>query len=327
MESRILNFTVDISTRSTLKGPLKMILWAGDCVHNGITDVERLPGYDVYLCFGFIQTLQPNIDYMYRRESGNICIVDASSDEQMGRFIKEFKGRFSHIDSDYHGNTPMLKPEYYSALLCKGGKAYNVEGINGVHIYRGDYVNILEIFAPILTTAQNEERRFTENMIKLAKDNDLSVDMAWASPDLSNPCYDEIRDEQLRFLEYRKSLNPKYLLARIVPINSLEEYWSQLSVKVLACDLKKAEESASALLEDLFGESFERFVRYIIQRVDALVDDVSEFRSSVRDFKKIQELLKSSEVASKFTGLTVHYSSYIDMRRYKEEYGLWLEKP
>jgi hypothetical protein len=100
------------------------MLWAGDCVHNRIPDVERLPGYDIYLCYGFIPGLEDNIEALKRRQkSGVICIIDVDDAAYYSLFERTFKGRFSLIDSDYNGNTPNLSPFNYAALLASGGKA------------------------------------------------------------------------------------------------------------------------------------------------------------------------------------------------------------
>jgi len=120
---RTMNFTLEpiVQIVPELEGrhDLRMVLWAGDCVHDTITDVERLPNFDVYLCFGFSQTLPENVDYIYSKRSrpGIICIIDVWAKEQMDRLIEVFRGRFSVIDSDYNGNTPTLPREYYDALL------------------------------------------------------------------------------------------------------------------------------------------------------------------------------------------------------------------
>jgi hypothetical protein len=54
---------------------LRLILWAGDGEHDGISDVERLPNYDVYLCLGF---RGPNFDKNVASltDSQTFCIID-----------------------------------------------------------------------------------------------------------------------------------------------------------------------------------------------------------------------------------------------------------
>uniref|UniRef100_A0A6C0AN04 Uncharacterized protein n=1 Tax=viral metagenome TaxID=1070528 RepID=A0A6C0AN04_9ZZZZ len=313
MESRVLNFTLDISTKCNLQEPLRMILWAGDCVNNGLTDIERLPNFDVYVCFGFTHALQPNIDFIYKREQpGVICIVDTTSDEQMQRFIKEFRGRVTTIDADYHGNTPTMKPEYYYALLAEGGEAYNVHGINSLQMYMGDYINTLEIFAPLLPREFNERRRFTADMIQLAKDNDLQVDMAWTSPDLEDNYYESIRENQKIFSKYRKSLNPNHNLVTQFNESTIEQYWSELEYDVLKCNIPMAlKEHAS--LEGLISKYLPRFKDYISSRIERQVDDIEEYKSMNLTLEQIQQLMPSKH-ALKFTGFSSHISSYRDLR-------------
>ena len=100
---RTMNFFLDMPGHVELEGNLRMILWAGDCVHNDVTDVERLPDFDVYLCYGSMPTLQANIDYIYNRSNpGIICILDAMNKYHMARFIELFRNRFNLIDSDFN---------------------------------------------------------------------------------------------------------------------------------------------------------------------------------------------------------------------------------
>ena len=165
---RTMNFILDPQVKlvSELEGrtDLNMVLWAGDCVHDEITDIERLPGFDVYFCFGFIQTLQANVDYMYNNRSkpGVICIIDVSNKSLMDNFVEIFRGRFSVIDSDYNGNTPTLPREYYDALLSNEGKAFNMKGINGCCFPVEDFQNCMELFAPMLSHQDNYLRTWTQ---------------------------------------------------------------------------------------------------------------------------------------------------------------------
>jgi hypothetical protein len=329
MDYRVLNYTLDVSTECPAKGPLKMILWAGDMVHNGVTDVERLSGYDVYLCFGFTQSLQSNIDYIYTLDKpAYICIIDVKSEEQMTRFIKQFRGRFSVIDSDYHGNTPQLDPMYYSALLQTGGIAYNVEGINSLHAPRWDYINALETFAPILPFTLNNERRYTHLMLELAKNNDLPVDMAWTSPDLKHQYYDDIRSGQESFSSRRKLLNPSHVEARTLDESMLETYWSNMSEEILTFNVGRAEIEARCSVQELFGsDRWNRFTRYLNARVEDIVQGVDDFRTYAKDdLSKVQKMLKLSVVARGFKDFKATYGFYTDTRKNAVVYGLSLSK-
>jgi len=328
MESRVLNFTHDIPQRCTIDPPLRMILWAGDCVHNGITDVERLPIFDVYVCMGYSPTLQPNIEFLYKRERpGVICIVDVSSDAQMQRFIKEFAGRITTIDADYHGNTPKMKPEYYRALLAHGGKAYNIEGISSLIMYAGDYVNALEVFAPILPYDLRCERRYTPQMVQLAKDNNLCVDFAWTSPDLKHTYYDDIRKGQTNYAAYRARLNPNHNDIYKFSEKTLEEYWSDLAPEVLTFNYKRALLHRPAI-EQIIEPYMERFKAYLTAKVEWEVDSKEEFKEQALSFERIQKLYSISRYARNFTEFSPHISTYHDLRYNGGPiaYGLWVTK-
>jgi hypothetical protein len=116
----------------------------------------------------------------------------------------------------------------------------------------------------VLSDKLNDERRYTYLMLEVAKNNNLQVDMAWTSPDLKDPYYDEIRKSQEKFSFQRKMLNPYHIGARIMGEDMLEEYWSALSEKVLTFNIQGAETEAKCSLEELFGsDRWQRFTRYI----------------------------------------------------------------
>lgn len=331
MDTHVMNYTLNTQVKYPIEGPLKLMLWAGDCVHNSITDIERLPGYDIYLCLGFAEGIRENAEFLSKRENpGYICCINTSSPEQMSEFIKDYMGRFSLIDSDYHGNTPRMLPEYYACLLSSEGKAYNLEGINGLIMYRADYMNALETFGPILDNTLNDERRYTKPMLDLAKDNRLPVDMAWTSPDLKDAYYDIIRLGQNNFLRKVRSLNPKHDIARMLGEEKLEEYWSQLSDELMVFNKSRAEYEAKVSLEELFGAlRWERFTKYLTQKVEGLVQDISELKEYTEyDFTRVQRVLRLSIVARAFTGFTVNYGFYNDLRKegHPRTYGLWISK-
>ena len=328
MESRVLNFTHDIPIKCSLEPPLRMILWAGDCMHNGVTDIERLPNFDVYVCIAYSSALQQNINYLNNRERpGIICIVDVNSDEQMQHFIKEFAGRVTTIDADYHGNTPTMKPEYYHALLAPGGEAYNVEGINSLIMFMGDYINALELFAPILPYELRNARRYTSTMIQLAKDNDLQVDFAWTSPDLKDPYYDAIREAQENYSTYRKTLNPNHISLWNFNKDNLEEYWSHLSPLILSFNYKRAI-THDPSLESVIEPYIDRFKKYLIERIELNVDIMEEFREQQQSLEQVQKLYTTYKYARNFTGFSSHISGYRDLRYNGGPlvYNLWLKK-
>jgi len=328
MESRVMNFTHDIPAKCFLEPPLRMILWAGDGMHNGVTDIERLPNFDIYVCMGYPSTLQPNIDYLYKRSRpGVICIIDVSCDNQMQRFIKEFAGRITTIDADYHGNTPTMEPEYYYALLAHGGRAYNVEGISSMMIYMADYTNALELFAPILPCELKAERRYTPQMIQLAKDNNMPVDFAWTSPDIKHAYYDDIRRSQANYAAYRLRLNPNHNSIYKFNETNLEEYWSEFQPEVLTFSYTRAI-IQNPSLETILEPYMNRFKAYVTAKVEAEVDSRDEFKEQSLPFERVQKLYTLSRYARKFSQFSPHISSYHDLRYEGGPlvYGMWLTK-
>ena len=63
---RIADFSGRDMVTIGLEGDLRLILWAGDGIHEGITDIERLPHFDVYLCLGFTAGIDANVEYIYK---------------------------------------------------------------------------------------------------------------------------------------------------------------------------------------------------------------------------------------------------------------------
>jgi hypothetical protein len=315
MDSYLLDFKANKPTQPcTLESPLRMVLWAGDCVHDGKTDVERLPNFDIYVCSGFSDGLQENINFLKKRNRpGVICIIDAFHDDQMQNLINEFHDRISVIDADYHGNTPKLKPEYYRLLLASDGRAYNFEGINSMQLYLGDFKDTLEVFAPILPRELNDERRFTGQMVDLAKDNDLSVDMAWTSSDLMHRYYDSIREGQNKYSEYRKSINPNHNLAFTFTEERLEKYWSQISYNILNFKYDSAL-FHRASLDDVVGKYLDRFKNYLISAMESSIDNIEEFREMNYPLRKIQALFYNFKYGQTFSGFHCRVESYHDLR-------------
>jgi hypothetical protein len=221
-----------------LNSPLRLILWAGDGFHH-TSDVERLPAFDMYLCQGYPQNLQANIDYI---EANNlkktICIINALDPMQMSVFCGIFGNRFSHIDSDYIGNTPRLDTKYYDMLLAPGGEAHHIRGINSAQFPTEDFYNVLELFAPVLPPYMNARRKWIEPILNMAVGNgmspeyvlenhkaDLNANMIGAQNYFS-------RTQLERSLEFANTAN--YTEA------TLEEYWSRLPVHILTVNLDRA---------------------------------------------------------------------------------------
>jgi hypothetical protein len=318
------NTSVNMDALRGLPEKLKMVLWAGDCVHNGITDIERLPNFDIYLCYGYPYTLQDNLDYINKRgKNGLICVLDIENKNQMNFFTELFKGRFSIIDSDYNGNTPTLEIQFYHRLLAPGGKAYNIRGINGCYTHLTDAQNLVEIFAPIISPQLSDLRRYTPQMIELAKDSKLQVDMAWTSPDLKHIYYDKIRAGQELFSGYRKALNPNHLRPSLFKEGQLEEYWDQLSSILFDFKFQRALQEKG--VEDAISPYVNRLIQYLKSKIWYFVDNHEDFNNTVGDdLEKLLSLYVLSNII--YSGLSFHIGYYLDIRIEKPVYGHYLSK-
>lgn len=322
--NKTMNFVTDTPCQVDLEGNLRMILWAGDCVHNEITDVERLPDFDVYLCYGFIQTLQANIDYIYKRSNpGIICIIDVTNKEQMGRFIELFRNRFDIIDSDYHGNTPSLPMEYYQELLSTYGRAFNIKGINGCIMPTEDYQNTLELFAPLLSPEDNYKRIWTSEFIELANGNQLTPNSAWVSPDLKHPYYDGIRDRQIRLMEWNKNRNPIASEGWKYSEKTIEDYWRQLPIHILTVNFERSlYDKSLAYYIDTYGE---RFREFITELTVPLVDT----KTALREYSKINKINKIQKIYRFCKEYPSIHFGYIKDNRYSHsvyDYSHWITK-
>jgi len=325
---RTMNFILDpqVQLVPELQGrtDLKMVLWAGDCVHNEITDIERLPGFDVYFCFGFIQTLQANVDYMYnnRSKAGVICIIDATNKNLMENFIEIFRGRFSVIDSDYHGNTPTLPREYYDALLSNEGKAFNMRGINGCCFPVEDFQNTLELFAPILSPEDNWRRQWTKELIEIAKANDLSPGSAWASPDFKDAYYDRVREGQEQLMKWNKDRNPVSSQVFNYSRDNIEEYWKLLPLHILTVDFERTNIYDNRF-RDYATLCIERFRSFIVEHMISMIKTPDEFRVYASDMsiKKLQDCYR---LCKEYPG--IEFGPMEDNRRGGNIYGHWIKK-
>jgi hypothetical protein len=318
---RVMNFVTGTPSYCELTGDLKMVLWAGDCYNNGITDVERLANFDVYLCYGFIQTLQANIDYMNSREKpGIICILDAMNKEQMARFVDVFRGRFSVIDSDYRGNTPTLPRDYYDMLLSDEGKAFNVRGINGCILPTEDYQNTLELFAPLLSQTDNYRRVWTREFIELADGNKLTPGSAWQSPDLKHPYYDGVRERQLQLIDWNKNRNPVKDQIWKYSKDNIEEYWKLLPLHIITVNFERS---------NIYGNEFreyatmnlERFKVFLIDMIMPYIQNKVEFLefAETQHIKDLQEIFR---LCKEYPGIQFGYID--DNRSGKREYAHWI---
>lgn len=323
---RTMNFILDNPSCivSELEGrtDLRMVLWAGDCVHDEITDIERLPGFDVYLCMGFIQTLQANVDYIYNNRSkpGAICIIDALDKDQMARFVDIFKGRFSVIDSDYNGNTPSLPREYYDALLSENGKGFNVKGINGCGFPIEDVQNALELFAPMLSREDNYRRMWTRELTDIAIANNMSPSSAWTSPDFKDAYYDRIREGQEQLTKWNKNRNPFSSQSHNYSRDNIEEYWKLLPLNILTIDFER-----NNVYDNIYKAystlCLERFRSFIIEQIIPIIKRPEEFREYSRDMS-IKKLQQCYRLSKEYPG--IEFGLIEDNRRGGEIYSHWI---
>jgi hypothetical protein len=205
---------------------LRLMLWAGDGKHNEVTDIERLPGYDVFLCAGWQENVNDNIKMLNNNQI--LCILDVENESQMALFHYMFDGCFTQIDSDYNGNTPKLALTDYSTLLAPQGIAYNIEGINGLIMPEENLYGTLELFAPILPLPLRQARQWSKMVLELSKRDDLGPEMVWTSPDLNHPYYKYVKDHQTKFEENQKRRSPAWPKYE----ETLGEQWRSLSEKL-----------------------------------------------------------------------------------------------
>jgi len=253
------------------KPDASLMLWAGDCVHDGVTDIERLPGYDVYLCCGF-DGLAANINVSKARPTC-ICIIDVHDQEQLNSFTELFQNKFQTINSDYHGNTPKLPMQAYCDLLKVGGNAYNTEGINSLFFPTIAFRDTIELFAPVLPDYLKPRRKWTKSMLDLARDNELTVEGTWTSPDLVIPYYEEIRKEQTYFDEYRAKRYPSqnfYFMTHTA--ENIEEYWDTLPECVFLANITRAfiMEGCDTEWADMF---IPRLIKYLEKKVEMRMEE------------------------------------------------------
>lgn len=320
---RIVDFSQRDIVTIGLEGDLKIILWAGDGIHEGVTDIERLPGFDIYICLGISPGINANVEYIYNRSNpGIICILDVFDKRQMARFVDIFRGRVSMIDADYRGNTPTLPVEYYYELLSEGGKAFNLKGINSLRAPLEDVQNALELFAPVLSSEDSLKRKWTEEMIQLAKDNRLSVGETWSSPDLKDPYYDRIRSKQEELVRFNKDRNPISSQVCKYSEENLYGYWSKLPLHILTVNFEKADVMKMKTKEHL-ALYIQRFKTFIYNEVMKFVKNTEDFKEyfSTEEFYKIQEIYS---LCKEYPGVQFGYIT--DNRREGRTYGYWIEK-
>ena len=305
-EMPVLNFknSANIQFNEIPETGLRLMLWAGDMVNEGLTDIERLPGYDVYLCYGFTPGLYENALHLEALDASGpskhyLCLLDVNDQEQMGRFTDLFRGKFSVIDSDYRGNTPTLALEAYSTLLVSGGMAFHTEGLNSLRMPQEDYLNVLELFAPLLTPEIRKRRHWTQEIIQEAIHNQLSPGEVWSSVDLKHTYYDGLRARQERFTAEQAARSPSYWFINKYNWDNITEYWDTLPLKIITTPLVNLPTELGFL-----ADYAEKFRAYLVGRVLAVgeisLDEghedyrayIEEVESINASIKRCQEVLK-----------------------------------
>jgi hypothetical protein len=205
------------------------MLWAGDCVHNGVPDVIRLTNYEVFVCKGydFDGSLGENIEALGADQV--LCILDVNNEQQMCDFRYVFRERFRKISSDYHGNTPSLPLSEYVNLLEHDGIARHVFGIGGLIFPYEDYYRVLETFVPALSPKWKDQRQWSRQVLELAERDSLSPGMVWTDPDINLPFYAYVKEAQARFSVMQQKRNPAWPGYGL----TLEEHWDSLPLTSL----------------------------------------------------------------------------------------------
>ena len=306
-----------------IRSGLRLMLWAGDGEHDGVSDVARLRGYDVFLCLGLNEEmLKRNIDNLFGSQT--LCIINVREKEQMTEFCREFAGAFSHIDSDYQGNTPTLPISYYSLLLGSGGVARNIVGINGLIMSNEDMLNTVELFFPVLDEETKQKRFWDKSVIALGKRDEISAGEAWSSPGFSHHYYDYVREAQDRFITWQKRRNSAWPSYK----PTLDEQWESLGADVLA----------SRISLPIAVEHLEQFSAYLTQKIARILEakpnftlvqsamDEASYGKDVMGVIRIQQnVIKHlmTELPSSLTGMI---GRYIDERHESRptEFGLSL---
>lgn len=257
----------NLEERKSQAKNLRLMLWAGDGMHGGVTDVRRLPGYDVYLCAGWQENLQANIDSLSHQQT--LCVLDVHSMTQLTMFHHIYDGCFAHIDSDYHGNTPALPLTDYTLLLAPGGTARNIEGINGLLMPHENLYATLEVFAPVLPEPLKLKRRWCPQVMELSKRDDLHPTMVWSSPDLNQPYYLYVKEAQKHF-EARQKLRSAAWPNHEVTLGA---QWSVMNIKELTCSMRSYPDDDMEILLPHMG----RFDEFLSGKIDELLALNSSF--------------------------------------------------
>lgn len=310
---QVLNFSKDVQYTAKHKY-LRLMLWAGDGEHDGITDVQRLRDYDVYLCMGLGDGVQNNSPHLKRDQV--ICVLNVDNAAQMTEFHRIFDGAFVDIYADYMGNTPTLPLTDYLRLLAPAGIAHNIVGINGIIMPVEDILNRLELLAPVLSPELHNKRMWCQGILNLGKRDEISPGAVWSSSGLRHPHYDAVRYEQDRFTMWQKRRNPKWPMRA----QTLEEHWATLPAETLRVSLfrKSLPSDETVELLEPHLSAFESFLRGKIvmpPRIHLAADDYS--------IHEIQSILKYMQYEMP-EGLVGHIGYFWDGRRNGDIFGMRL---
>lgn len=262
---------------------LRLMLWAGDGKHDGLTDVRRLPGYDVYLCAGWQQSFQENIDDLTEQQT--LCILDIHSENQLALFHYVYDGCFAQIDADYSGNTPILQITDYTSLLQPGGIAYNIEGINALIMPEENLYGMLELFAPVLSPQSQLRRKWSWSVLELSERDDLDPAMVWASPDLNHPYYAYVKDKQKTFEHEQQRRNPAWPRCE----ETLLAQWSKAD-KLILTSLRQNLPSGQAAFNDV-APHLSRFDEFLSNKIDELLSIKPRFTLVRPDYVNEQTVM------------------------------------
>jgi hypothetical protein len=314
---------------------LRLMLWAGDGKHDGITDVRRLPGYDIYLCAGWQQYFQDNCDELTDRQT--LCVLDIHCEKHMALFHYVYDGCFAQIDSDYFGNTPTLPLTDYTSLLQPGGTAYNIEGINGLIMPEENLYGMLELFAPVLPYEVQKQRKWCWPVLELSKRDDLDPGMVWTSPDLNHPYYAYVKDKQRDFENEQRRRSGIWPQCE----DTLQAQWTKANSKLLLTSLRQHLPGGHAAFEAVLPH-LSRFDEFLGNKIDQLLSIKPRFTLVHPDYeneKKVNHDSIMSAVCFKQTvlkllmthlpdGLHASIGAYWDERYAdtRRAYGIRLKK-
>jgi len=319
----VFNYKGDYAKYEYSGNDVRMILWAGDCVHDDVTDIERLPNFDVYVCLGFPETINQNIAFLKNRSNGGvICLLDIQSSEQMNRFLDTFRGKVKLLESDYNGNTPVLKQEYYQELLQADGIAHNIDGINCIIMPTEEYQNTLEVLGPVLPSDLNAKRFWTDELINVAIGSQISPSAAWSSPDLKQPYYDGVRSHQEAFTLSQMKRNLNRSTSYMYTLDTIESYWDLLPNHILTTNFERVCSRYNDL-RDIFAPLMYRFHIFLRNRTEPYMENKSEFVDYVSS-KNLSVLQNIYKLCMKYPGIKFGY--YMDTRKSEIVYGHFILK-